>query len=163
MFTSPEETSTPLLAVDTGGTFTDLVLLVDGTIRTLKVPSTPHDPSQAVLDGIREILGESQEFALLHGSTVATNALLERRGARVVLVTNEGFEDVIEIGRQDRPQLYALVGHRLPPLVDRDDRIGIPGRLGPQGEELSPLDSNRLAELGLCRSSVNTSEPLRPC
>ena len=147
MFTSPEETSTPLLAVDTGGTFTDLVLLVDGTIRTLKVPSTPHDPSQAVLDGIREILGESQEFALLHGSTVATNALLERRGARVVLVTNEGFEDVIEIGRQDRPQLYALVGHRLPPLVDRDDRIGIPGRLGPQGEELSPLDSNRLAEL----------------
>ena len=147
MSASPEGTSTPLLAVDTGGTFTDLVLLVDGTIRTLKVPSTPHDPSQAVLDGIREILGESQEFALLHGSTVATNALLERRGARVVLVTNEGFEDIIEIGRQDRPQLYALVGHRLPPLVDRDDRIGIPGRLGPQGDELSPLDGNRLAEL----------------
>lgn len=147
MSASPEVTSTPLLAVDTGGTFTDLVLLVDSTIRTLKVPSTPHDPSQAVLDGIREILGESQEFALLHGSTVATNALLERRGARVVLVTNEGFEDVIEIGRQDRPQLYALVGHRLPPLVDRDDRIGIPGRLGPQGDELSPLEGDRLAEL----------------
>ena len=122
MSESPEGASTPLLAVDTGGTFTDLVLLEDGEIRTLKVPSTPDDPSQAVLDGIREILGESGDFALLHGSTVATNALLERRGARVVLVTNEGFEDVIEIGRQDRPQLYALVGHRLPPLVDRDDR-----------------------------------------
>ena len=147
MSADPERASTPLLAVDTGGTFTDLVLLFDGTIRTLKVPSTPHDPSQAVIDGIREILGESEEFALLHGSTVATNALLERRGARVILVTNEGFEDVIEIGRQDRPQLYALVGHRPPPLVDRDDRIGIPGRLGPQGEEIAPLDEARLANL----------------
>ena len=144
MSTGPEGASTPLLAVDTGGTFTDLVLLANGSIRTLKVPSTPHDPSQAVLDGIREILGESGDFALLHGSTVATNALLERRGARVVLVTNEGFEDVIEIGRQDRPQLYALVGHRPPPLVDRNDRIGVPGRLGHKGEELTPLDADRL-------------------
>jgi N-methylhydantoinase A len=100
-----------------------------------------------VLDGIREILGEGPDFVLLHGSTVATNALLERRGARVVLVTNEGFEDVIEIGRQDRPQLYALVGHRLPPLVDRNDRLGIPGRLGPKGEEIAPLDPTRLTEL----------------
>ena len=147
MSKSPSGASTPLLAVDTGGTFTDLVLLENGVIRTLKVPSTPHDPSQAVLDGIRELLGERDDFLLLHGSTVATNALLERRGARVVLVTNEGFEDVIEIGRQDRPQLYALVGHRLPPLVDRDDRIGIPGRLGPQGEEIAPLDPTRLASL----------------
>jgi len=147
MSSSPQGPSTPLVAVDTGGTFTDLVLLTDGEIRTLKVPSTPHDPSQAVLDGIREILGEANEFVLLHGSTVATNALLERRGARVVLVTNEGFEDVIEIGRQDRPQLYALVGHRPPPLVDRDDRIGVPGRLGPQGEELTPLDAERLEGL----------------
>lgn len=144
---STDKASTPLLAVDTGGTFTDLVLLQDGTIRTLKVPSTPDDPSQAVLDGIREILGERQDFVLLHGSTVATNALLERRGARVVLITNEGFEDVIEIGRQDRPQLYALVGHRLPPLVDRDNRLGIPGRLGPAGEEITPLDPARLKEL----------------
>ncbi len=136
-----------LLAVDTGGTFTDLVLLEGGSVRTLKVASTPDDPSQAVLDGIREMLGEDDSFVLLHGSTVATNALLERRGARVVLVTNEGFEDVIEIGRQDRPQLYALVGHRLPPLVRRDDRLGVRGRLGPQGEEITPLDSARLATL----------------
>lgn len=136
-----------LLAVDTGGTFTDLVLLHDGTIRTLKVPSTPHDPAQAVLDGIREILGEGPDFVLLHGSTVATNALLERRGARVVLITNEGFEDVIEIGRQDRPQLYALVGHRPPPLVRREDRLGVRGRLGPHGEEIEPLDNERVATL----------------
>jgi N-methylhydantoinase A len=139
--------STAVLAVDTGGTFTDLVLLREGSVTTLKVPSTPVDPAQAVLDGVRKLLEEGAAFALLHGSTVATNALLERRGARVVLVTNAGFEDVIEIGRQDRPQLYALVGHRLPPLVDRDDRLGVPGRLGPDGEEVTPLDAGALASL----------------
>ena len=133
----------PLLAVDTGGTFTDLILLTGDEVRTLKVPSTPHDPSQAVLDGIQEILGEADSFALLHGSTVATNALLERRGARVVLVTNEGFEDIIEIGRQDRPQLYALVGHRPPPLVDRDNRIVVPGRIGPCLLYTSPSPRDR--------------------
>jgi len=147
MSQSPAKHAPLLLAVDTGGTFTDLVLLEAGSVRTLKVASTPHDPSQAVLDGIREILGEGEDFVLLHGSTVATNALLERRGARVVLVTNEGFEDVIEIGRQDRPQLYALVGHRPPPLVRREDRLGLPGRLGTQGEEITPLDGDRLATL----------------
>ena len=148
--------STALLAVDTGGTFTDLVLLREGEIRTLKVSSTPEDPSQAVLDGTLEIFGITKgsggkegPFALLHGSTVATNTLLERRGAKVLLVTNRGFEDVIEIGRQNRPQLYALVGHRLPPLVTRDDRLGISGRIGPQGEEIEPLDLEELATLGL--------------
>jgi N-methylhydantoinase A len=145
--TSSGGRSTPLLAVDTGGTFTDLVLLADGTIETLKVPSTPRDPAQAVLDGIRQMIPKGSPFLLLHGSTVATNALLERRGARVVLVTNAGFEDVIEIGRQNRPQLYALVGHRLPPLVDRADRIGIAGRLGPDGDEIAPLDADELAGL----------------
>ncbi len=139
--------STPVIAVDTGGTFTDLVLWRDGALTTLKVPSTPSDPAQAVLDGVRRLVQEGERFVLLHGSTVATNALLERRGARVVLVTNEGFEDVIEIGRQNRPQLYALVGHRPPPLVAREDRIGVPGRLGPRGEEVSPLDAGVLEAL----------------
>jgi len=147
MSTGPNGPSTPLLAVDTGGTFTDLVLLVDGAIETLKVPSTPEDPAEAVLEGIRRMIPAGLGFRLLHGSTVATNALLERKGARVVLVTNAGFEDIIEIGRQNRPQLYALVGHRLPPLVDRDDRIGIAGRLDARGEEIAPLDSDQLSRL----------------
>ncbi len=142
-----EGASTALLAVDTGGTFTDLVLLRRGLVATLKVPSTPDDPAQAVLDGIRQILERDEPFVLLHGSTVATNALLERRGARVVLVTNEGFEDVIEIGRQNRPQLYALVGHRLPPLVAREDRLGVPGRLDAEGAEIAPLDPDALSAL----------------
>ncbi|MEX2465639.1 MAG: hydantoinase/oxoprolinase family protein [Gemmatimonadota bacterium] len=139
--------STPLLAVDTGGTFTDLVLRSARGLRTLKIPSTPDDPAEAVLEGIRTLLSGDDDFALLHGSTVATNALLERRGARVVLVTNEGFEDVIEIGRQNRPQLYALVGHRPPAPVAREDRLGITGRIGPDGEELTALDPGELAGL----------------
>ena len=137
MSQGPTGPSTPVLAVDTGGTFTDLVLLAEGVIATLKLPSTKEDPSQAVLDGIRQILDPGIDFALLHGSTVATNALLERRGARVALITNEGFEDIIEIGRQNRPQLYALVGHRPPPLVQRTDRLGVTGRIGPTGDAVS--------------------------
>ena len=147
MSSGPQEPSTPLLAVDTGGTFNDLVLLDGGRVTTLKVPSTPSDPAQAVLDGIARLLPEGGPYVLLHGSTVATNALLERRGAKVALITNEGFEDVIEIGRQNRPQLYALVGHRLPPLVERGDRIGVAGRLGPLGEEIEPLDERQLEGL----------------
>ena len=156
MSQGPTGPSTPVLAVDTGGTFTDLVLLAEGVITTLKLPSTKEDPSQAVLDGIRQILDPGIDFALLHGSTVATNALLERRGARVALITNEGFEDIIEIGRQNRPQLYALVGHRPPPLVHRTDRLGVTGRIGPTGDEIEPLDQQQveglpkaLSELGV--------------
>jgi len=137
-----------MIAVDTGGTFTDVVCLRDGSLRTLKVPSTPDDPAQAVLTGIAEVLNTSADrFVLVHGSTVATNTLLERKGAVVALVTNAGFEDVLEIGRQNRPQLYALVGHRPPPLVPRERRHGIRGRLGPVGEELEPLDTKALASL----------------
>ncbi|MGD2067098.1 MAG: hydantoinase/oxoprolinase family protein [Gemmatimonadota bacterium] len=136
-----------VVAVDTGGTFTDLLLLRAGRLATLKIPSTPADPAQAVLNGIRALVEPGDRFLLLHGSTVATNALLERRGAHVFLVANRGFEDVIEIGRQNRPQLYALVGHRPPPLVERDARVGIAGRLGPDGTEEEPLDPNELAAL----------------
>ncbi|MFC1660250.1 hydantoinase/oxoprolinase N-terminal domain-containing protein, partial [Gemmatimonadota bacterium] len=124
MSSRAEDKSTVILAVDTGGTFTDLLLLADGYLKILKVPSTPRDPAEAVLTGSMQILGEPRPHRLLHGSTVATNSLLERKGARVLLVTNRGFEDILEIGRQNRPQLYALVGHRPPPLVARDDRLG---------------------------------------
>lgn len=137
-----------MLAVDTGGTFTDLVLFADGRVETLKVPSTPDDPSRAILEGAAKLLGaDPGDFVLLHGSTVATNALLERKGARVALITNRHFEDVLEIGRQDRPQLYALVGHRAPPLVARDDRVGISGRVGPEGDEREAVDPAELAGL----------------
>ena len=107
-----------VVAVDTGGTFTDVLLLDGGRLRSLKLASTPNDPSDAVLEGLRQVLEDAEReadgrFLLLHGSTIATNALLERKGARVMLVTNAGFEDILEIGRQNRPQLYALVGHQI--------------------------------------------------
>ena len=128
------------LGVDVGGTFTDLAALVDGRVVTAKVPSTPQDQSggvMAVLDAVD--LGEIATFA--HGMTVATNALLERRGARAALVTTEGFRDVLEIGRQARPDLYDLARRRPAPLVPRDLRFTVRERMGPEGE-LEPLDED---------------------
>ena len=137
-----------IIAVDTGGTFTDVLILEAGRVRSLKVSSTPIDPADAVLDAVRTILGDDEgRYQLLHGSTVATNSLLERNGARVMLVTNSGFEDVIEIGRQNRPQLYALVGHRPTPLVRREDRVGVRGRIGPEGQVVEPLAQDELEGL----------------
>ena len=136
-----------VVAVDTGGTFTDVVAVSGSEIRTLKVASTPDDPSRAVLEGVTHLVGDGVTDWLLHGTTVATNALLERKGGRVGLITNRGFEDVLEIGRQNRPQLYALVGHRAPPLAVRGDRLGIAGRLDPGGNEIEPLDAAEMEAL----------------
>ncbi|MGI9626269.1 MAG: hydantoinase/oxoprolinase family protein [Longimicrobiales bacterium] len=145
---SSGETEVTYVAVDTGGTFTDLLILKAGQLRALKIPSTPDDPSRAVLSGVRKLIGErGTAHVLLHGTTVATNALLEGKGARVGLITNQGFEDVLEIGRQDRPQLYALVGHRAPPLVSREDRFGIAGRLDPEGAVVEGLHDGDLGAL----------------
>ena len=135
------------VAVDTGGTFTDLLAWRGGALTTLKIPSTPDDPSRAIVEGLREIVAEGEAFVLLHGSTVATNAILERKGARVALVTNRGFEDILAIGRQDRPQLYALVGHRPPPLVPEQARLGIGGRMDAAGTEFEPLGPLELSAL----------------
>ena len=136
------------IGVDIGGTFTDFLLFDNGQLRSLKIPSTPSDPAEAVLQGITSLLEKPfEDYILLHGSTVSTNTVLERTGARVKLITNSGFEDVIEIGRQNRPQLYELVGHRLPPLVSRDDRKGIPGRIGPTGTIIDHLTTDDLQGL----------------
>ncbi|HUF51104.1 MAG TPA: hydantoinase/oxoprolinase family protein [Longimicrobiales bacterium] len=140
-------TAPVIAAVDTGGTFTDVVVLHGGELHVLKVPSTPDDPARAVIAGLRAALGDTRADLLIHGSTVATNALLERTGARVVLVTNRGFEDVLLIGRQNRPQLYALTGTRAPPLVADDARIGVAGRLDHTGAELASLDADELHAL----------------
>jgi N-methylhydantoinase A/oxoprolinase/acetone carboxylase beta subunit len=120
------------VGVDTGGTFTDVVS-ADG--RLVKVPSTPTDPAEAVAAGV----GQFSAASIAHGTTVATNALLEGRGAPVALVTNDGLEDVIEIGRQNRPSLYDQWADRPSPLVPRHRRHGVAGRLGPDGAELEPL------------------------
>jgi len=127
------------IGVDVGGTFTDLVALVDGQVLTAKVPSTPADQSEGVRAALEAAqVREVEAFA--HGMTVATNALLERAGARTALVTTEGFRDVIEIARQDRPSLYDLTARRPPPLVPRELRFTVRERMGPDGvvAELEP-------------------------
>src|SRR5438105_1317369 len=136
-----------LVGIDTGGTFTDVVALVGGRIRVAKIRSTPEDPSRAVGEGLRA-LGVAPRSARLHyGTTVATNALLERRGARVVLVTTAGFEDVIEIGRQVRPSLYALEPRRPPPLVPRARRLGVAERVLADGRVERPLERRAVVRL----------------
>ncbi|HEY3215986.1 MAG TPA: hydantoinase/oxoprolinase family protein [Candidatus Eisenbacteria bacterium] len=126
------------IGVDTGGTFTDFVALTSRGLVALKIPSTPRAPERAVVQGLRR-LRAGPATAVRHGSTVATNTLLERAGARVVLLTTQGFEDLLEIGRQDRPDLYALAPARPPPLVPPARRIGVPERCGPRGARWLPL------------------------
>ena len=142
------------LGVDVGGTFTDLVALVDGELVTAKVPSTPKDQARGVMRAI-EVAGLAPGAAagFTHGSTVATNALLERRGARTALVTTEGFRDVLEIGRQNRPALYDLTRDRPPALVPRELRFTVRERMGPDGV-LVPLDQGSLrAAVDACRDA----------
>ena len=129
---------------DIGGTFTDLVT---GDGRLAKVPSTPDDPGAAVRLGMAD-LGAWFGQVLAHGTTVATNALLERRVARVALVTTQGLADVIEIARQDRPSLYDQSVRRPEPLVGRDLRFEVAGRLGADGAEVEPVGVVELPELG---------------
>ncbi|MFM8238050.1 MAG: hydantoinase/oxoprolinase family protein [Actinomycetota bacterium] len=125
------------LGVDTGGTFTDAVA-DDG--RVVKVASDPVDPAAAVARAVAAVSGGAAADLLAHGTTVATNALLERAGATVALVATDGFADIIEIARQARPSLYDQSVDRPTPLVPRDRRFGVSGRLGPDGRELAAFD-----------------------
>jgi N-methylhydantoinase A len=134
------------IAIDTGGTFTDCVWLERGTLKTLKVFSTPDDPSRAIGAALHKI-GATAGFTLLHGTTVGTNALLQRKGARVAMVTTAGFEDAVEIGRQARPKLYDFFFERVAPLVPRELRFGVPERTDSNGEVLTDLTSGTLREL----------------
>ncbi len=142
------------VGIDVGGTFTDLVGVVGGRLVTAKVPSTPDDQGRAVLHALQVAAGATGPVAALaHGTTVATNALLERRGARTALVTTEGFRDLIEIGRQDRASLYDLAAAKPPPLVPRDLRITVVERMGPDGEVVA-LDRGSLDEaVAACRGA----------
>ncbi len=120
-----------LIGVDTGGTFTDIVFYEKGKWHVLKVLSTPDRPYEAVVKGI-EVSGKKPS-KIVHGSTVATNTLIERKGAKVALITNKGLEDVIEIGRQNREKLYDLSYKRQPSLVPKNLRFGVGCRIDSKG------------------------------
>ena len=113
------------LGVDTGGTFTDLVRLDARGLSVHKVGSTPDDPARAILSGIAELMGSDAVSEVVHGSTVATNAVLERRGARVALVTTKGFEDVLAIGRQTRNELYNFMVRAKRPMIEAGMIFGL--------------------------------------
>ncbi|MGB0037294.1 MAG: hydantoinase/oxoprolinase family protein, partial [Terriglobales bacterium] len=143
------------IAIDTGGTFTDCVWVESGQRKTLKVFSTPDDPSRAIAEALQKI-GAGAGLTLLHGTTVGTNALLQRKGARVALVTTAGFEDVIEIGRQARPQLYDFFFDRVAPLVPPELRFGVKERTSAEGKV---LESPTEAELTRLREAVSRAQP----
>ena len=135
------------IAIDTGGTFTDCVYFHEGKLQVLKVFSTPSDPGQAVLDALRQIKAQG-EVVVRHGTTVATNAMIERQGARVAFVTTAGFEDIIAIGRQARVKLYDWFQPASDCLVSANLRFGIEERISAEGELLRSPDPDSIAELG---------------
>src|SRR4029077_11247502 len=161
--------ATRAIAIDTGGTFTDCVWVEDCALKTLKVFSTPDDPSRAIATALRKI-GEATRrpgeaarenragaaLTLLHGTTVGTNALLQRKGARIALITTAGFEDVIEIGRQARPRLYDFFFDRVAPLVSRELRFGVKERMDAEGQVLERPSDGELTRL---REAVRLADP----
>ena len=136
--------SAPRFGIDTGGTFTDFVRLDREGLTSHKVRSTPDDPSRAILAGLRDLAGGTHGLDVVHGSTVATNAVLERKGARVALVATEGFEDVLRIGRQTRPELYNIFVPPPRPIVDPGLSFGVRERLDASGAVLLPVDDASL-------------------
>jgi N-methylhydantoinase A len=141
------------VAVDTGGTFTDCVYIADGELKVRKIFSTPVDPSVAILDALGQI-GAGTAPDVRHGTTIGTNAMLERKGARVAFVTTAGFEDTIAIGRQTRSKLYDWFAPMPECLVPRELRFGVPERVSAEGDILrSPTE----AELSSLAAAVRAS------
>ncbi|HEY8998350.1 MAG TPA: hydantoinase/oxoprolinase family protein [Edaphobacter sp.] len=135
------------IAIDSGGTFTDCVYLEEGSIRVLKIFSTPSDPGAAVLDATQSIADAGSEPVVRHGTTVGTNAMLERKGARVAFVTTAGFEDTIAIGRQARTSLFNWFRSPLPTIVPKELRFGVDERVSAEGVILRSPSEASLVEL----------------
>lgn len=145
-----------IIGIDTGGTFTDFVFQNGSGWGVYKIMSTPADPAEAVLAGLRHIAGQAPK-QLVHGSTVATNALLERKGAATAIIANRGFEDLIEIGRQNRARLYDLAYRREPSIVPEELRFGVKGRVLSSGEIQEELDEDDLRGLAARVKASNAS------
>src|SRR5215475_15098927 len=135
-----------ILGVDVGGTFTDFFLrdFLTGQTRSHKIASTPDDPSRAILEGLSALVPSGALDFLAHGTTVGTNALIQRRGGRVALITTAGFKDLLEIGRQTRPKIYDLKADHPEPLVPRERRFEVTERIGPDGQVIRPLSDTEV-------------------
>ncbi|GGH24390.1 hydantoinase [Alsobacter metallidurans] len=148
-----------IVGIDVGGTFTDLFYSADGLSvdAVLKVPSTPDDPSRGLIDALKAVGAAPASLdVILHGTTIATNAVIERRGARCALITTQGFRDILELGRRDRQRMYGLTGVQQP-LIPREMRWEVEERLDHRGEVLTPLDEAGLERLAgaLAREPVD--------
>ena len=143
------------IAIDTGGTFTDCLYFSEGRLNVTKLPSTPAQPDKAVLEAVDRI-AQAKQVEVRHGTTVGTNALLERKGARVAFVTTAGFEDALAIGRQARPKLYDLLLRKEPPLTPEHLRFGVHERTACDGSILQATDS---AELACLKKSIEAERP----
>jgi len=172
------ESKTPLtlrIGIDIGGTFTDFVIFnpATGSVQTFKLPSTPDDPSRVVLEGLERIdvemmaLGSKSEGArvfippyknIIHGSTVATNALLERKGAKTALLTTKGFKDILQIGRQNRPDLYDFATKPPEPLILEGLRFEVDERVNSHGEIMTVIRETQIDEIITKLERGNNSE-----
>jgi N-methylhydantoinase A len=163
---SPNQVHTVRVGVDTGGTFTDFVYETGGHFKVFKLPSTPADPSLAIRAGLEQVAADTNStlasIAVVHGTTVGTNALLQRSGARTALITTKGFEDVLAIGRQARPELYNLNVMAQPQLVPAALRFGLRERVSPSGAVLESLAEKDLAAL-VARLKQQRIEALAIC
>ncbi|MCK5386652.1 MAG: hydantoinase/oxoprolinase family protein, partial [Gammaproteobacteria bacterium] len=138
-----------LLGIDTGGTFTDFIVYKDGQLNTHKVLSTPKAPEQAILQGIEELQLDTTDLTIVHGSTVATNALLESKGVTTAYITNFGLGDVLSIGRQTRRELYNLQPEKQSPPVASEYCLETGGRISASAELIEPLTESQLDKLAL--------------
>ena len=136
-----------LAGIDTGGTFTDVVVISGGRIKTCKVLSTPDDPSRAIFEGLDRLGVADKPLLIVHGTTVGTNAVLERKGARVAYVTSRGFADVLTLGRQNRDQVYSLRQPELTPPVSEDLCLEVSTRISAEGEILEAASDEELEAL----------------
>lgn len=143
----PQAQSNIRVGIDTGGTFTDFILQTAEGLRVHKRLSTPHAPEEAVLAGLADLELTAGEANIIHGSTVATNAVLEGKGAAVAFITNRGFKDLLTIGRQARSALYDLQPQPTPALVPSEFCLEAGGRCNPQGEEIDPLSEQDIQQL----------------
>lgn len=141
-------TTSPLIGIDVGGTFTDFCFIKEGKLRVFKLPTTSRDERLAFKQGLNQIGSAAELPAIVHGTTVATNALLERKGARTALLTTKGFKDVLQIGRQNRPHLYKLSQSKPDPLIPPELRFEVQERVNARGEITVPLDEEEL--LAMC-------------
>lgn len=138
---------TQLLGIDTGGTFTDFILYKNGKFSTQKILSTPHAPEQAILQGLRTLDVDIAKTHFVHGTTVATNALLEGKGARTAFITNRGCKDLLHIGRQTRDQLYSLCPQPPRELIPSELCFEVAGRIAADGQQLEHATIDDIQEL----------------